>query len=689
MRGGPVRQPSRRDLTPEEYAASVLERRNRLYRILYDTVVEIEGLDEEALYPLLGRNLLRICEARAAALLGFDAATRRVELCAVCRDDESLPVIPERNTRPSQEISETTLARIGQASIQDTLSPGLDVADLLPSDFTTAPIGGTPPVLQQLALLQNGELTGLGIVRMPPDQRLHTKDIVENYLGLAAVVLHRASVLQQLRVSEERFRLVANFTYHWEYWLGPDGTYIFVSPSCERITGYTADEFIADPALLERITLPEDRPLLQAHHREEPQASTPRSLDFRIITKGGEERWIVHNCQAVYSADGRWLGTRGTNRDETQRKLARIELQDSLAFRNRLLDTAVTAIYTVNTERQITNVNRAFCEITGYDRDEIIGQSCGRLVCSACRDRCALFDPERTRAIRKREATLIAKDGRQLTILKNAEATRDHQGKPRAGIESFVDVTELARAREAAESASLAKSEFLANTSHEIRTPLNGVIGMLSLLEEADLTDTQRQHLKVATSSAETLLGVLNDILDLSKIEAGKLAMEMIPFDIHCEATKALEPWRLQATKKGLNFELTIADDTPYLLLGDPARLRQVLTNLVGNALKFTKEGSIRVRIEPIGRHRPGLTKLQFSVYDTGIGIPAEKRAVIFQAFSQADGSTTRRFGGTGLGLCISQRLIELMGGRIWVEENSDGGSTFLFSVDFEIAHEA
>lgn len=685
MSDGQDKRAPDRDLTPEEYAASVLERRNRMFRVLYDTVVEVAGQKESNIRASLCRNLLRICEAQATALLVYDEATRGLSLHAVHRDDESPPTLHQAKGRPSQIVTDELLTELCAQVIQPVPSSALRLTDLLPSDFTTTPIGGHSPNLVQLPMMQDGELMGLALVKLAPGVKLHTRDIIESYLRLSAVFLQRESGMHRLRRSEERFRTVADFTYHWEYWLGPDGRYIYISPSCERITGYRAEDFMQDPSLLECITLPEDRDRLVAHFREEPELRIPRSLDFRITTKGGEERWIVHNCQSVYSPDGRWLGTRGTNRDETQRRQAELHLHEALRFRERLLETAVTAIFTVDPDRRITNVNRAFCEITGFTEAEVVGQPCTCLSCAQCQDSCPLFDPARTQAIRKKETTIRTKNGRQLTILKNAEATRDQRGRHTAGIESFVDVTDLVLAREAAQAANVAKSAFLANTSHEIRTPLNGVIGMLSLLADSSLDDLQREYLGVATTSAETLHNVLNDILDLSKIEAGKLEMEQVPFEIRTTVKQILEPWRLQAVQKGLEFNLHVEDAVPNQAAGDPARLRQVLTNLVGNALKFTDTGSIQVRVEPYCTETQPAAQLLFTVRDTGIGIPPEKRDVIFEAFAQADGSTTRRYGGTGLGLCISYRLATMMGGRIWTEGNRDGGSTFRFTVNLRL----
>ncbi|MBE7504570.1 MAG: response regulator [Verrucomicrobiales bacterium] len=369
-----------------------------------------------------------------------------------------------------------------------------------------------------------------------------------------------------------------------------------------------------------------------------------------------------------------------------------------------LVDTAAAAIFTVDADQRITAVNRAFCEITGYAAEEVVGRSCALLAPGGCAADCAVFEPAGPGEIRGLEGRLRTREGRELVVIKNAECLRDEAGRVTGGVESFVDVTGMIAAREEAEravrdereankqleaalarsqemamraeTASLAKSEFLANMSHEIRTPMNSVIGMTGLLLDTPLDGRQRELVEAVRHGGEALLEIINDILDISKLEAGRMTLELVPTNLIGVVRDVVTLLRNRAANKSLDLRAEFDGAIPDVVRTDPTRLRQILVNLVSNAIKFTERGGIRIVVSA-ERQEAASPMLRFDVIDTGIGIDPDVLPRLFVPFQQADNTTTRRFGGTGLGLSICRRLATMLGGSITVESTPGRGSTF------------
>ena len=337
----------------------------------------------------------------------------------------------------------------------------------------------------------------------------------------------------------------------------------------------------------------------------------------------------------------------------------------------------------------ITYVNDKFCQISGYTRDELIGAN-HRMINSGLLPHDYFERMWKTISqgqVWHGEFRNLNKNGSHYWVDATIVPLLGADGRPEQYIAIRSDITErkkieqeLRDAKRVAEAASQSKSDFLANMSHEIRTPMNGVIGMTDLALDTSLNPTQREYLTIVKNSAQSLLVILNDILDFSKIEAGKLDIESVAFSITDTIQETLKTIQARAEKKGLTLQSSLADGLPGRALGDPGRIRQVLTNLCDNAIKFTAQGTVTVRVTSRALGTQAI-ELQVSVHDTGIGIPPDKQKGVFEAFNQADTSTTRQFGGTGLGLTICARLVDLMGGRIWVESEPGQGSTFHFTV--------
>jgi len=363
---------------------------------------------------------------------------------------------------------------------------------------------------------------------------------------------------------------------------------------------------------------------------------------------------------------------------------------EQLRYRS-LFDRSLAGVFRTTSAGTLVDCNDALAHLLGFEsREALLAHPAMIDRYFTPDDRQALMAPLRAAGrVAGFEVKMRRRDDRPVWALVSATMLDDDRGTPDLIEGTVIDITDrkraeqfLRQASEAAEAANRAKSEFLANMSHEIRTPMNGIIGMTELALSTELSPDQRDYLEMVQISAESLMGLLNDILDFSKIEARKLDLESIDFDFASMVDDMLRSLALRAHQKGLELVYHPSPDVPPYLVGDPARLRQILVNLLSNAIKFTEAGEVALEAA-IERSEAGTARLHFIVRDTGVGVSAEKQATIFEAFSQADTSTTRRYGGTGLGLAIVSHLTALMGGRIWVESTPGIGSRFHVVVSF------
>ncbi len=420
--------------------------------------------------------------------------------------------------------------------------------------------------------------------------------------------------------------------------------------------------------------------------------------EFCNKKKTGELYWEKSLISPVCDKAGKTINYLAIKEDVTAHKQAQEALRKSEARLQQLAEQSGTVIWEVDASGLYTFVSEVSVQLYGYAPGELVGKKYFY----------DLFPAEGKEELTRRAAKIFEKkeafqgfinpvetrDGRMVWLSTNGLPIFGKNGELLGYRGSDMDITRrklaedaLDAAKVAAESASVAKSEFLANMSHEIRTPMNGVIGMASLLLDGELNDNQRHYTRVIYNSAQSLLSVINDILDFSKIEAGKMSFEVLDFNLSGLLKDFAETMAHRASEKGIELICAADPEVPPFLCGDPGRIRQILTNLVGNALKFTELGEVATRVELLRKDAEGVV-LRFSVTDTGIGIPQEKAGKIFEKFTQADTSTTRQYGGTGLGLAISKQLVELMGGEVGVESRVGKGSRFWFTLPFALQAE-
>lgn len=607
------------------------------------------------------------------------------------------------------EITGVPKERASEGGWQETVHP--EDIDKVLSLCAEQTLKGTPFYFECRLLQPSGEIRYAVVNVVPmvgPDGVLNS--VIGSVMDLTDV--RRAE--QEVRENEKRYREIIELQAELVCRYKPDTTLTYVNDAYCLYFGKKRKELIGK-SFLE--VVPSEEPL-ENILLDLRNASGPVATRHRTILDTGEERWQEWVDTPVRDPEGHIIEFQGVGRDITERKAAEDALRESEAKLRSITSAVADAIIMMDEDGLVTFWNEAAERTFGYSRMEMLGRPLHHTIVperyrAAFRDGHRQFMETGTGAVIGRTVEIqgIHKDGyefpTELTIApvrfggtwhaigtvrniaerKRAEEQLEENARTLAAANAQLEVA-IAQANQLAleaQVASVAKSDFVANMSHEIRTPLNGVIGMTTLLLDTPLTAEQRDFAETVRTSGEALLSVVNDILDFSKIEAGKMDLESIEFDLRAAVDQIGDILAPRAQEKGLQFTILIHHDVPDYVMGDPGRLRQILLNLAGNALKFTERGEIVVSAQlhsSDGQH----ATVRFEVSDSGIGIPEDRLKLLFQPFTQADSSTTRKYGGTGLGLTISKRLCQAMGGEIDVRSVPNEGSTFHFTVKFELA---
>ncbi|SMP64872.1 PAS domain-containing sensor histidine kinase [Anoxynatronum buryatiense] len=542
--------------------------------------------------------------------------------------------------------------------------------------------------------LLDGQLYGTSTIGLSADQPDPPRQILEFYASLSSVSLHRNQAEAQLMAERKRLADIIEATRvgTWEWNVQTNA--MAVNDRYLEMVGYTRREMEPiDLGTWYRLIHPEDKIMSNRELEAVIAGEQPfYEVECRLRHKNGHWIWIMDQGKVVrWSADGQPLLMSGTHLDITAKKEVELEIRkerDLFASGPVVFFTWQGSPGSWQVERVSANVEK----LLGYTPETIMAPDFeyGMLMHPDDYHRVVQEAVEfrRKRAHHYTQTYRVRhRDGfyRWIYDYNVPEYREDNeeiriQGYIHDETERMMSQEKLRFAKEQAETANMAKSQFLANMSHEIRTPLNGLMGMMQLLEMTALNHEQQEYLQLAKTASDSLLVVIQDILDYTRIEAGKIQLEETVFDIHILLKDLVSLFQVSAREKKLHLGCNVSEKVPVKISGDPFRLRQVLTNLVGNAIKFTERGEILIQVRHLSNIETREEELVFQVSDTGIGIPLHKQPEIFDSFQQVDSSTTRKYGGTGLGLAISKGIVEQMGGRMWVESTEGAGSTFYFT---------
>ncbi len=512
-------------------------------------------------------------------------------------------------------------------------------------------------------------------------------DIME-IIAVGRDITERKQFEFKLQENEQRYKSLFEYNPSAVYSMNLEGDYLTANLNLEKLTGYSLDELIGmyfGPVVHEKDM---EKTL---HHFNLAAQGYPQSYELTLIHKEGH--YVEINTTNIpIIVDERVVGVYGISRDITER-IRYTEQIEKLSNEYTLILNAVSeGIFGLGIDEKITFINPAGLQMLGYEHDEIMGHPYLDHIQQSAFDGFN-YGPDESplmKAIRtsesyhSKDAVLWRKDGSSFLAEYQVTPLFD-KGESKGVVVVFRDITdeqEIIRAKESAEKADQAKSEFLAVMSHELRTPMNGIIGMTDLLSETELNEEQRSYTDIISQSSTSLLYILNEILDFSKIEAGKMVLLHEPVYLEAVMASVTDLFLARALEKNIDLSYSIAPEVPTLIMGDSGRLRQVLVNLVSNAVKFTEQGSVYIYVEKVSSNNKMI--LKFNVEDTGIGIPQNKQHQLFHSFSQLHSSINRKYGGTGLGLSICKKLVELMGGAIAVESVEGEGSKFYFTLQIK-----